>query len=95
MLMNHSYLIAKGIFGRTNGNFLSVNINLALVGIINSRDHVHERRFPRPVLAEDGQNLALSHVHIHVFIRDDLSERFRYVFQLYCNGFVHSASRNF
>ena len=66
-----------------------------LVGIINSRDHVHERRFPRPVLAEDGQNLALSHVHIHVFIRDDLSERFRYVFQLYCNGFVHSASRNF
>ena len=94
MLMNHTDLIAKSVFGRTNGNFFSVDINPALVGIINSRDHVHERCFSRSVLAEDGQNFALSDVHIHVFIRGYLSERFRDVFQLYCNGFIHSASRN-
>ncbi len=71
MLMNHSDSMFHGIEGRAQVDALSLDEDLALVGVVNAVKHIHERRLPCPVLAEQCMNFSLTKGKAHVVIRHD------------------------
>ena len=74
MLMNHADMQVKRCFGRCNRNRFSVDLNLAAVGEIDTRQHVHERRFSAAILAEQCENLSLLDIQADLVVRDNLAE---------------------
>ena len=83
MLVDHTDLMIERVFRRADQHFFPVDEDLTLVGIINPGDHIHQGRFSASVLAEDGKDLAVTKIKVHVFVRDDLrAEAFRDPFQL-------------
>ena len=59
------------IVGRIDGNFLSVDENLSLIGIIDAGEHVHQGRLAASVFAEQCKNLTAVDIKRAVIVRDD------------------------
>ena len=53
MLVNHAYLVIKGILRRFYDNLFSVNENLTVIRKINTGQHVHKRCFTASVFTQD------------------------------------------
>ena len=79
MLVDHTYLKVKGILRRVYYNAFAVHKNLALIRVVDTCNHIHERRLARSVFTEHGKNFALFHRKINVFVSDHLTEAFRYI----------------
>ena len=55
--------------GRADVHFLSVDEYLALVLAVSAGEHLHQRRFARAVLAQQGVHFALAHGQAHMVKR--------------------------
>ena len=75
MLVDHADPMGKCIARRADGNPLAVHVDPSAVRIVNSGDHVHERRLAAAVLTENGEDLASLHAEAHVVVGDHLAER--------------------
>jgi hypothetical protein len=53
---------------------LAAQADLALVGLVQPVEDVHERGLPRAVLPEQGVYLAPAHVEIDIVVRDERAE---------------------
>ena len=98
MLVHHADPVMEGVLRRADQDLFAADINLAFVGIINSRQHVHQRRLSAAVLAEHGQNLPFIQSEIDVLVRHDVTERLGDVseFQhLFLFHFLSSAENRF
>ena len=82
MLMNHADSILIGIARAADIYLLAVDKNLALVGIINPREDVHQRRLSAAVFAKKRKNLAFAHIKRDMVIGGYLAEVFGYVSKL-------------
>ena len=95
MLMDHSDLIFKCILGRTDNNLFPVYEYMSLVGIINSRYHIHESRFSTSVFAKNRKYFTVSHSKIHIFVRNYTAKTFTHASQLYRWNAVHAVFLRF
>jgi hypothetical protein len=59
VLMDHAHASRDGIAGHTETNLLAIDIDLAAIGVVESRQYVHQRRLASSVLAEQGMDLPL------------------------------------
>ena len=73
VLVDHADTQIEGILGRCDGHRLVVDVDLPLVGEIDAGEHVHQRGLAAAVFAQQGQDLALVQVKIHILIGDDLA----------------------
>ena len=78
MLMDHTYLVLKGILRGSDRDLFSVDKDLTRVGEIDSRDHIHKGRFTASVFSEDSKYFTLTNFQIAVLVSNDASERFGY-----------------
>ena len=76
MLMYHTDFIVECVPRRADNGFFSVYENLTLVGIINTRDHIHKRGFTASVLAEQRKNFALIRTQINIVVCDNRAKSF-------------------
>jgi hypothetical protein len=53
---------------------LAAEEDLALVGLEQPVEDVHERRLPRPVLPEQGVHLTATQVEVDAVVRDERAE---------------------
>jgi hypothetical protein len=53
---------------------LAAEEHLALVGLVQPVEDVHERGFPRTVLPEQGVHLAATQVEVDPIVRDERAE---------------------
>ena len=60
MLVDHTDALVEGVFWRPDGHGLAVHEDLALVGVVDSTKHVHQRGFSAAVLTEQRENFALA-----------------------------------
>ena len=74
MLVDHADVQIKRVFRGTDFNTFSVDKNLTLIGIVNTRKHVHQCRFPAAVFSEQRQDFTFSQSEIDIMIGNDLSE---------------------
>ena len=68
MLMYHSDLVTERIFRGADNDGFSVDINLSLVGIVNTRYHIHKSGLAAAVFAEYRKYLAVKHVKVNILI---------------------------
>ena len=95
MLVYHAYFQRESVLRRTDHNFLSAYENFAFVWKINAADHIHQRRFTAAVFAEKRKYLAAVQFEVDVFVRHDLSESFRNVFQFKRNSLFQDFLRKY
>ena len=69
VLMDHSDAQVGCDFRRRYNDWLAVDINLAFIREIDSREHIHQRCFAAPVLPENRQDFSLFERHADVVIR--------------------------
>ena len=81
VLMHHADMMAEGILRGGDDRLLPVHIDLPLVGVVDARDHVHERRLAAAVLAEERKDLPLLQGEIDVPVRRDAAEIFADTFE--------------
>ena len=96
MLVNHADSQVEGVLGRTDVHRLSVHKNLTLVGIIDSRNHIHQRRLAAAVFPQQGKDFSLMYFQGDILVGDYPAKGFGQVFQLDCavqHQFVHSFIR--
>ena len=62
---------------RAEPHRLALDQDLALVGVVEPVEDVHQGRLPRAVLAEERVDLALAEVEADVVVRDDPGEALR------------------
>ena len=84
VLMDHADAVFISVLRRTDGHFLSVDEDLALIRIVDAGQHVHERRLSGAVFSQQRHNNAVINVKIHFIVGNDVSETLRNVFQFYC-----------
>ena len=87
VLMHHADLIAEGVLRRGDDDLPPVDEDLPFVGVVDARDHVHERRLAAAVLAEQSEDLSLPEREIDALVRRDRAEIFADVFEF--QGDVH------
>ncbi len=59
---------------RGDGDALAVQEDLALVGVVEAVENVHQRRLAGAVLAEQRMHLSAAQVEVDVVVRDDARE---------------------
>ena len=74
MLVYHADAEVEGVLGRANDDLAPVDVDLALVGVVDAGEHIHERGLAAAVLAEQGQDLALVDVEPHPVVGLDRAE---------------------
>ena len=74
MLMHHPDPCADRVAGPVKNGRNTVNQNLAFVGVVQTAEHVHQRRFPGTILAQQAKNLTRADGQIDTFVGDDLTE---------------------
>ena len=72
--MNHADAQWEGVPGRADRNLLAVHQDLPLVGIVNSRDHVHQRRLAAAVFPQNGEDLPRADGQTDPVVGDHLAE---------------------
>ena len=81
MLMDHADTQRQRIPGRADVRQLIVDVDLALIGIVNAGDHVHQRCLAAAVFAQKGQDLAAADLHGDILVCRDPAEGFGYMFK--------------
>ena len=61
-------------FGRGNAYGLAVDADLALVGVVQPVEDVHQRRLARSVLTKQRMDLATAEVEVDVVVGEDARE---------------------
>ena len=74
VLVHHADLVAEGVLRGGDARLFPVHEDAPFVGVVDARDHVHERRLAAAVLAEQRQNFALSEGEVDVLVRRDRAE---------------------
>ncbi len=74
MLVDHADAVADGVGRRVDGDNLTVEPYLAFVLMIKTVEDLHQRALARPVLAQQGVNLARAHVEIDTVVRQHAGE---------------------
>ena len=92
MLMDHTDLMIECVLRRTDFHLFSVDEDLTLVGIVNPGNHIHQRRFAAPVFTENGKDLSITKIKVHVLVRNDLTELFGDSLELQRKIGFHSVS---
>ena len=81
VLVNHTDAQIQRIAGGTDGHSLIADINLTLIGEVDTGNHIHQRGFAAAVLAQQGQYLAAAHPQGHILVGHDRAEGFGNVLQ--------------
>ena len=68
VLMDHSYFIFEGVLRRAYNDLLAVYKYLALIGVINTRYHIHKGGLAASVFSEYGKYLTLVYGQIHILV---------------------------
>ena len=77
MLVHHPHArVDRGARG-AEPHLLALDQDLALVGVVEPVEDVHQRRLPRAVLAEERMDLAFDEIEADVVVRDDPGEALR------------------
>ena len=71
VLMDHTDAVIKGIFGRCDGNRFAIYQNFALIRVIDTRQHIHERCLAAAVFTQQGQNLSPIDIQRDVAVRNN------------------------
>ena len=66
--MYHSDFVTERIFRGADNDGLSVDIDLALIGIVNTRNHIHKGGLAAAVFAEYRKYLAVKNVKVNILI---------------------------
>ena len=74
MLVHHADPVVDRVLRRAEGHGLPADDDLALVGLIEAVEDVHERRLPGAVLAEERVHLAAREIEADVVVGDDARE---------------------
>ena len=82
VLMDHADAALEGILGGGDGDRISADQNLALIGKINSGQHVHQGGFAAAVFTQQGQNLTAFDVQRDIVVGNDFAEALGDVFHL-------------
>ena len=77
VLVHHADARVERVPRRVEVHLLAVQLDLALVGTVEPRQDVRERRLARAVLAEQGVHLADPRLEVHVLVGDDAREPLR------------------
>jgi len=84
MLVDHADAKVKRLLGRADLDFLSVDEDLAVIRVINAREHVHERGLAAAVFPQKRKDFALAQGKADVVVCNDLAKRFFDVAHLDC-----------
>lgn len=76
VLMHHADAKLDRLARRFDADLLPVQKDLALSGLVEADEDIHERRFPRAVLSEERMYLALGDGEIDVLIGVKVAEPF-------------------
>ena len=68
MLMHHADTKIQGVLRGLDDLFLSIDKDLALIRIIDTGQHIHQRGFSASVFAQKRQDFALVDIQIYLFI---------------------------
>ena len=82
VLVHHPDAHADRLARRADVHRLAAEADLALVGLVQPVEDVHERRLAGSVLPEQGVNLAAAQVEVDVVVRDQRAEALRHALQL-------------
>ncbi|GAA0402473.1 hypothetical protein GCM10009541_51970 [Micromonospora gifhornensis] len=74
MLVHHADAGRDGVGRPTQLQRLAVDQDLALVGLVEPIEHVHQGRLASTVLAEQGVNLSRLHRQVDVVVGDQITE---------------------
>jgi hypothetical protein len=74
VLVHHADPEPDRLARRADADRLAAEADLALVGLMEPVEDVHERRLARPVLPEQGVHLALAQVEVDAVVRDQRAE---------------------
>ena len=74
MLVHHADAELDGVHGGVELGLLAIHPDLALGGLVQAVEDVHQCGFPRAVFADQGMDLALPHAEIDVPVGDDPRE---------------------
>ena len=91
MLMNHSYLIVERVFWGTNNDLFTVDEDVAFIGEVYSRNHIHKCSFSAAVFAEQRKNFAVFNRKVNIMISNHTAEPFGNAAKFDCN-IVHKIS---
>ena len=81
MLVYHADAVLERVARAADGRLLAVDVNFALVGIVNAGEHVHQRGFSAAVFAQQRKDFALAHRQRNMMVRCDGAEIFGNIFQ--------------
>ena len=77
VLVHHAHARLDRGARRSELHVLVADLDLALVGVVQAVEDVHQRRLAGTVLAEQGVHLALAEIEADVVVRDDAGEALR------------------
>ena len=89
VLVHHPDPAVDRVLGRVERDRLAVEPDLALVGLVEAVEDVHQRRLARAVLAQQRMHLALPQVEVDVVVGDDAREALRDAPHLEDGGRLH------
>ena len=95
VLVDHAHARVDRGARRPELDGLALDQDLALVGVVEPVEDVHEGRLARAVLAEQGVHLPLAEVEAHVVVRDDPREPLRDVPHLEDLGVLGHCARSY
>src|SRR5262245_5668090 len=88
VLVDHSDPDVDRVARRAHGDRLALDEDLALVGLVEAVEDVHQGRLAGAVLAEERVHLAAAQVEVDAVVRDDAREALRDALQLENSRFV-------
>ena len=68
VLMNHADAQMERLLRGGDGHGLAVDVDFALVGVVNSGEHVHQCSFAASILAQQRKNFAAVNIQTHLII---------------------------
>ena len=83
VLVDHADAQVQRVAGGTDGDRLIVDVDIALIGEINTRDHIHQGGFAAAVLAQQGQNLAAAYPQRNILVGHNGTKGLGNVLQAY------------
>ena len=74
--MDHTDAQIKGLTGRPDGRGLAMDQDLAMVGIVNAREHIHQGCLAAAVLPQQSQDLAFPQIQADIVVCHHFAEGF-------------------
>ena len=92
VLVDHADPVIDRILRRMQTDRLPLDQNLALVGVVEAVEDVHESRFPGAVLPEEGVHLAATEIEVDAVVCDDPGKSLRDPAELENRSLVNHAA---